>query len=388
MKRGPFLGGVFAAFGAPLSIPESMRKPGAAITPYGLPAVAEHLERKVNSAGSLAASPLARQLGNTTSNGLFYVVNHAGVAQIDMKAHRLAIHGLVRQPMVFTMEDLRRFPTVTRTYFLECSGNSGSEWSRPRAKTVQDSHGLLSCAQWTGARLADVLNEVGVRPEATWFVAEGADAAGLDRSIPLGKAFDDALLVYGQNGEPLRPEQGYPLRLLLPGFEGNTNVKWLRRIKLTAGPVYSQQETSDYTDLLQNGLARAFTFVMEAKSVIVRPSPGFGFSSQGFQMIAGLAWSGRGRISRVEVTLDGGKTWTPAEMDEPVLPKCVTSFHAGFNWKGEEMLLQSRAFDETGYVQPALSQLVAARGVNSFFHNNAIQTWHLQRTGELSNVHI
>jgi sulfane dehydrogenase subunit SoxC len=388
MNRSDFFANLVGTAWAPLAIPESMQIPGDRVEPYGLPAASEHLRRRVTPSGHLAYAPLSRQFGSNTSNGLFYVVNHAGVPQIDSGAHKLVIHGLVRQSLVFTMDDIRRFPAVTRSHFLECSGNSGSEWSGPRAKDVQESHGLLSCAQWTGVRLLDVLNEAAVLPEAKWFIAEGADAAALDRSIPLEKAFDDALLVYGQNGEVIRPEQGYPLRLLLPGFEGNTNVKWIRRIKLTEHPVYSQQETGDYTDLLANGKARAFTFVMECKSVITRPSPGFGLTRRGSNQISGLAWSGRGKITRVEITLDGGKTWTDATLDEPTLSKCLTSFHTEFRWDGEDMLLQSRSTDETGYVQPPLASLVAVRGVNSFFHNNAIQTWHLAASGDVSNVHV
>src|SRR3954464_3864271 len=223
-------------------------------------------------------------------------------------------------------------------------------------------------------------------PGAKWLLAEGGDAAAMTRSIPIEKALDDALLVYAQNGERLRPEQGYPLRLLLPGFEGNMNVKWLRRIKVGDAPFYSREETSKYTDLLAEGRAREFSFVMEAKSVITRPSGGKKLRT-GFNEIRGLAWSGRGRIARVDVSVDGGKSWQRASLDEPVLPKCLTRFRLPWSWQGGPALLQSRSVDDTGYVQPSRMQLVAVRGLNSYYHNNSIQSWHVAAGGEVTNVH-
>lgn len=278
-----------------------------------------------------------------------------------------------------------RFPSVSRVHFLECSGNTASEWKGPSGRPVQTTHGLLSCCEWTGVLLATVLDEVGVLPGAKWFLAEGCDAAAMTRSIPLAKGLDDALLVYAQNGEHLRPENGYPLRLLLPGFEGNTNIKWLRRIKLAAAPFMTREETSKYTQLQADGLARQFVFEMDAKSVITRPSAGQRLAGQGFYPVSGLAWSGRGRITRVEVSMDSGKSWRDAALQGPVLSKAVTRFEAPWRWDGAPSGLQSRVTDETGYVQPTRDALVAARGLNSYYHYNGIQNWRVAASGEISN---
>jgi sulfane dehydrogenase subunit SoxC len=254
---------------------------------------------------------------------------------------------------------------------------------------VQETHGLLSCAEWTGVRLETVLGAAGVRPEAAWFVAEGADAAAMDRSIPLADALRiGALLAYSQNGEALRPEQGFPLRLLLPGFEGNTSVKWLRHIALRRGPAMSKEETAYYTQLLPNGKARAFNFVMEAKSVITFPSAGQSLSERGFYEIRGLAWSGNGPVRVVDVSLDGGKNWQRAALQEPVLPRALTRFRLPWRWNGGRAVLQSRATDETGYVQPTRQELMAYRGAASHYHYNAIQSWEVQPDGEVVNVHV
>ena len=254
--------------------------------------------------------------------------------------------------------------------------------------TVQLSHGWTSSAEWTGVPLATILREVGIKPGAGWLLAEGADAAGLNRSIPSAKAMADGLLVYAANGEELRPSQGYPLRLLLPGFEGNMNVKWLRRLKVGREPWQTRWDAPYYGDLMPDGTAREFTFVMEAKSVITFPSGGQTLPGPGFVAITGLAWSGRGRITRVEVTTDGGQTWAEATLQEPVLPMAWTRFRLPWTWDGQAAHIQSRAIDETGYVQPTIAQLVEARGVNPFYHNNAIKTWAIAATGEVSNVYV
>jgi sulfane dehydrogenase subunit SoxC len=251
---------------------------------------------------------------------------------------------------------------------------------------VQFSHGLLSCCEWTGVPLSTVLAEAGVKPEAKWLLAEGADAAAMARSIPIEKALDDTLVVYAQNGEMLRPEQGYPLRLLVPGCEGNLSIKWLRRLKLGTTPWHTRDETSKYTDLMRDGTVRQFTLVMEAKSVITQPSGGHVLKARGFHEISGLAWSGRGRISRVDVSLDGGRNWQPARLEEPVLPKALTRFRFAWEWRGAPALLQSRATDETGYVQPTREQLIAVRGTNSEDHFNAIHTWRIAENGEVTNA--
>jgi len=376
----------------PPNIPGWMTAPGEAMgsEPYGLPSrfekdvvknIAKNLPQYLSAA---ARTPLADLDGIITPNGLFYERHHAGVPSIDPVQHRLMVHGLVDQPLLFTMEDLRRFPSQSRIHFLECSGNP--VYTKPYGKTASDLVGLLSCAEWTGVPLKLVLQEAGLRPAAKWVVAEGADAAALTRSIPIEKCLDDAMLVYSQNGERLRPQQGYPLRLLLPGFEGNMNVKWLRRLHVTSEPAYSREETSKYTDLMPDGVAREFTFYMEAKSIITRPSGGQRLSAPGFHEISGLAWSGHGKISRVEVSVDDGKNWREAELQEPVLTRALTRFRLPWQWDGRPAVIQSRAIDETGYVQPTLAELLAVRGTNSFYHNNAIWPWHIGADGEVSNA--
>jgi sulfane dehydrogenase subunit SoxC len=286
--------------------------------------------------------------------------------------------------MIFTMDEIRRFPSQTRIHFIECAGNP--TYKKPYGKTASDLVGLVSCAEWTGVTLKLVLQEAGLRPEAKWIIAEGADAAAMTRSIPMEKCLDDAMLVYSQNGERLRPQQGYPLRILLPGFEGNMNVKWLRRLKATTEPVYSREETSKYTDLLANGTAREFTFVMEAKSIITKPSGGQRLPATGFYEITGIAWSGRGKIKRVDVSVDGGANWESAELQEPVLSRALTRFRLPWNWDGKPAIIQSRAIDETNYVQPTLAELTAVRGDNSFYHNNAIWPWRIDAYGEITNA--
>jgi sulfane dehydrogenase subunit SoxC len=383
-----------AADNLPPNVPKWMKEQGAGFLspPYGLPSpfeksVVRKLPGAVAAFPTASRTPLQNIFGATTPNGLFFERHHAGVPAIDPVEHRLMLHGLVERPLIFTMKDLMRFPSVSRTHFIECSGNSAAEWKAPGKGTVQDIHGLLSCAEWTGVPLAAVLAEAGVKPSASWILAEGADAAGLTRSVPLAKALEDALLVYGQNGEMLRPEQGYPLRLLLPGYEGNMNVKWLRRLKVGDAPFHTREETSKYTDSMPDGSAREFTFMMEAKSVITSPSAGQRLDQHGMHEISGLAWTGRGRIARVEVSTDGGRNWGQAALQEPILSKALTRFRLPWTWSGEEAILQSRAIDESGYVQPTRAQLIAARGVNSLYHFNAIQSWKVDANGGVSNVH-
>lgn len=379
---------------APLGVPETMKKLGAPILfpEYGLPSghesdvIRRPTDLTPTQYSSWSFTPLQDLRGIVTPNGLFFERHHGGVPDIDPDQHRLAVHGLVKQPLLFGMDDLTRFPSVSRFHFLECSGNGSTEWAAAKGKTVQFTHGLLSCCEWTGVPLATVLEEAGIRPEAKWILAEGGDAAAMTRSIPIEKALDDALLVYAQNGEALRREQGYPVRLLLPGFEGNMNVKWLRRLKLGDKPFHSREETSKYTDLMRDGTSREFSFVMEAKSVITSPSPGHRLG-RGFCEISGLSWSGRGRIQRVEVSTDGGKSWREAALQEPILTKCLTRFRLPWRWDGGPAILQSRATDDTGYVQPGRQELIAVRGLNSYYHNNSIQSWQLAQSGELSNVH-
>jgi sulfane dehydrogenase subunit SoxC len=336
-------------------------------------------------------TPLDKSCGIITPSGLHFERSHGGTAVIDPSKHSLYVHGLVREPKKFSMRDIRRFPSLSRIMFLECSGNGLTEWSKPTLRTVQGTHGLTSTSEWTGVPLSIVLKECGVRSNAKWLLAEGGDAAAMTRSIPLAKAMKDCFLAYGQNGEAIRPEQGYPLRLLIPGFEGNMNIKWLRRLEVSDAPFMSREETSKYTDLRPNGKAVQFSFEMEAKSVITFPSGEMVLDGPGFYEISGLAWSGRGTIKRVDVSTDGGKTWHQAALQNPVLPICHTRFRLPWTWNGKLAILQSRCIDDTGYVQPTLGQVIALRGLDgplgSIYHLNAIQSWQVASDGKVSNVH-
>jgi sulfane dehydrogenase subunit SoxC len=376
-------------------VPESMHSQGKPILspPYGLPSeFEEHVVRRPTDLtptgeSSWSFTPLQDLHGTITPNGLFFERHHAGVPAIDPDSHKLLVHGLVDRPLLFTMNDLMRFPAVTRIHFLECSGNSLTEFTKPAA-TIQTSHGLLSCVEWTGVPLATLLQEVGVQPEGKWVLAEGADGAAMTRSHPIEKAMDDALIAFAQNGERLRPEQGYPVRLLLPGFEGNMSIKWLRRIKIADQPFMTREETSKYTDLMPDGHSRQFTYTMQAKSVITSPAAGGMIEGgPGPVQISGIAWSGAGRIQRVDVSVDGGRTWRTATLDEPVLPKALTRFRLPWRWDGSPTIIASRAMDETGYVQPTREALIAERGTNYVYHYNAIAPWKIAENGDVTNVY-
>jgi sulfane dehydrogenase subunit SoxC len=362
---------------------DPMRVPGSPPSRYGEPSVFEKPERVARSWwGSL--TPLQDLHGIVTPAALHFERHHNGVPAIDPSRHRLLVHGLVRRPMLFTMEELKRFPSVSRLAFIECSGNSWPEWRAPTGQTAQQTHGLTSTSEWTGVLLATLLQEVGIRPEGTWMLAEGGDAAAMTRSLPIADIMKEALLCYAQNGEALRPEQGYPLRLLIPGWEGNTCIKWLRRLKLGTAPFMTREETSQYTDLMPDGTARQFTMVMDAKSLITSPSGGQRIQP-GFVEIRGLAWSGRGTVTKVEVSTDGGRSWESASLQDPILPKCHTRFRFPWRWNGRQAILQSRCTDDTGYVQPSRSALVAVRGTNSVYHYNAIQSWTVSPEGQVTN---
>ncbi|WP_166263541.1 sulfite dehydrogenase [Marinobacter caseinilyticus] len=378
------------------NVAEWSRSQGAPILSpaYGLPSrfedgvVRTPTDLTPTKTSSWSFTPLQNLNGTTTPNGLVFERHHGGVPDIDPEQHQLMLHGMVEKPMIFDMAEIKRFPQVSIKRFLECSGNTLTEWKQPTGKTVQDTHGLLSCCEWTGVRLSTLLRAAGVRDKARWILAEGADAAAMTRSIPMEKAMDDALVVYAQNGEALRPEQGYPLRLILPGFEGNIQIKWLRRLEVSDAPYMTREETSKYTDLMRDGSARQFTFVMEAKSVITSPSGGHVLPEKGFYEIRGLAWSGRGKITWVDVSTDGGRNWAQAELEGPAEPKALTAFRLPWRWDGGSALLQSRAIDETGYVQPTRQALAKARGLKSIYHLNAIQTWEVSSDGGISNVHV
>ena len=390
-----------AAFGAALTAckqkavveeiePSSLGKP---ISAYGERSQYEQAKRLLMPAGlgkspeiGSTRTPLQDTYGIITPSSLHFERHHAGVPQIDPTTHKLLIHGMVERPLILTMADIHRLPSVSRIHFVECSGNGSTEWGEKNAPDAQRSHGMAACSEWTGVPLSILLAEVGVKPGASWLVAEGADACRMARSIPLKKANDDVLLAFGQNGEALRPEQGYPLRLIIPGWEGNTNVKWLRRIRLVVEPDMTKDETSKYTDLMPDGTARQFTFEVEAKSVITFPSGGQKLSGPGMYEITGLAWSGRGRVDRVEVSTDGGETWQTARIDEPRLRIAFSRFRLPWKWDGQPVTLQSRCTDETGYVQPTREALIAARGMNSNYHNNAIKIWKVSADGAVSNA--
>lgn len=336
---------------------------------------------------SWSMTPLASGHGIITPSGLHFERHHGGIPNIDPDTHSLVIHGMVDKPLHLSMHDLRRLPSVSRIHFIECSGNGLTEWEKPTLKTVQGTHGLTSTSEWTGVLVSTVLKEAGIQDGAAWLLAEGADAAVMTRSVPIDIAMDSAILAYAQNGEALRPEQGYPLRLLVPGLEGNTHIKWLRRIKVSDKPFMTREETSKYTDLMPDGTARMFTLTMDAKSVITFPSGAMQLPRPGFYEVSGLAWSGHGKVARVEVSADGGRTWVDAALEGPVLPVCHTRFRVPWVWDGSEVVLQSRCTDETGYVQPTLAELVAVRGTKSVYHLNAIQSWRVAANGEVTNVH-
>ena len=337
---------------------------------------------------SVNFTPIHALDGIITPSGLCFERHHGGVAEVDPGKHRLMVHGLVGKPMVLTVDDLKRLPRVNRVYFLECAANTGMEWRGAQLNGCQFTHGMIHNVMYTGVPLRTVLEAAGLDVRAKWLLAEGADAAAMTRSIPLAKAMDDCLLAFGMNGEALRPEQGYPLRLVVPGWQGNMWVKWLRRIKVGDAPFMTREETSKYTSLLPDGRARQFTFEMDAKSVITSPSPQMPLHGRGRQVLSGMAWSGRGTVTRVDVSLDGGRNWTQARLDGPVLPLSVARFYLDLDWDGRELLVQSRAHDSTGYVQPTKDALRAIRGVNSIYHNNGIQTWLVRADGGCENVEV
>lgn len=324
-------------------------------------------------------SPLQDFYSTITPSDLHFERHHAGIPNIDPDKYELLIHGMVDRPMKFSLSDLKRFPSFTRTCFIECAGNfrTGKEEMTP-----QDILGLTSQSEWTGVMLSTLLREVGVSPKATWFLAEGGDASVMTRSIPIKKGLDDAIIAYGQNGEAIRPAQGYPARLLLPGWEGNTNVKWLRRIEISDQPYFTREETSKYTYPV-NGKIRMFSFEMDARSIITFPSYPQKVE-RGWIEIRGIAWTGRGKIVRVEVSTDAGKTWNVARLQEPVLDKAHTYFRYLWQWDGKETEILSRAVDETGYTQPTLTQLAAARGSDlGGYHMNPVTAWQIKRDGSV-----
>ena len=326
-------------------------------------------------------TPLQDLHGIITPSDVHFERHHAGVPSIDPDDYRLLIHGMVDRPMVFTLDDLKRFPATSRIGFLECSGNY-PQAAGPETKP-ENVAGMTATSEWTGVTLATLFREVGARPDATWFLGEGQDAAVMTRSVPMEKARDDAMVAYAQNGEPLRPSQGYPARLFLPGWEGNSNVKWLRRIELADQPFMTREETSKYTDPMADGTARQFSLVFDARSLITSPAyPDV--IEPGWIEIRGIAWSGRGTIAQVDVSTDGGTTWQPARLQEPVLRQAHTRFRHLWQWDGSETEIMSRASDDTGYVQPTRAELRAQRGRRARrYHLNPITAWRIQPDGHV-----
>jgi sulfane dehydrogenase subunit SoxC len=370
---------------------------GTPMRAYGQPSRFEEPVKRAAASGYGAVAPgtgssrtpLEALEGTITPSGLHFERHHNGVPDIDPARHTLTIHGLVNRPLVFSTSALLRYPMVSRVCFVECAGNSGGNITSPQPQQVSAGaiHGLLSCSDWTGVPLALLLNEAGVDPAGKWLLAEGADSASMSRSLPIEKAFDDALVALYQNGERLRPEQGYPMRLLLPGWEGNMNVKWLHRIKVTDGPTHTKDETSKYTDPMPDGKARQFTFELGVKSLITRPSSGMTIGGAGLHQISGVAWSGAGRIARVEVTTDGGATWQDAALTGQALSKSLVRFRLPWEWGGTSALLQSRATDEKGNVQPTRKAFMAQYAPDMRFHNHSIVTWAVDADGSVKNVY-
>ncbi len=378
----------------PLEIPPWMKTPGAHMSPYGQPSQYEQgVQRIVGGTPGVTGSgvsftPLEKLHGTITPNSLHFERHHSGVPNINPDQHKLLIHGLVDRPLTFSMDALLRYPTVTRIQFLECSGNSGRAnlTADPQQGPLGALHGLMSCSEWTGVPLSILLDEAGVKPGARWVLAEGSDSAAMTRSVPLAKMMDDAIIALYQNGERLRPGNGYPMRLFLPGYEGNMSVKWLRRLKVNAAPTMTRDETSHYTDVLLGGKAKIFTFDMGVKSIITSPSPGLTMQQPGLYEVTGIAWSGAGKISRVEVSADGGESWAEAALSGPVLSKSFTRFRLAWRWNGGPAVLKSRAVDESGAVQPTRDMFISEYGARSNYHNNTIQAWGIAANGEVSNV--
>ena len=390
-------GGGSSLAAAPPDLPPWSKKLGTGVltNPYGSPYRYEaHLQRRTvdwltaDRIAAISFTPLADLKGIITPSGVVFERYHAGLPEINPQEHRLMIHGMVDRPIILSMDDLMRFPSVSMIRFLECPANGGMEWRGAQMDRLQFSHGMLACCEWTGVLLSTLLEEVGVKKGASWILAEGSDGSHMSRSIPMEKALDDALIVYAQNGEALRPEQGYPVRLINPGWEGNTSIKWLRRLEVGDKPWYQREETSKYTDLYADGKSREFTFVQECNSVVTNPCPEKPLGKPGKLWVEGLAWSGNGKIKQVDVSFDGGVSWRPARFTSTVLPRALTRFGLEWEWHGNPAMIQSRAIDETGYVQPTYGQLRAARGTNSIYHKNAIHTWKVNTDGSVANGQI
>jgi sulfane dehydrogenase subunit SoxC len=424
--RRDFIRGAFAAAVAGLAVPQAVRAQANAVAAdggdpnilglpehttglgqpvvtdgYGKPSKFEANVQRRQSPGltqtrqaSVSFAPLQSLFGIITPSGLHFERHHQGWWDIDPSKHRLMINGsderIIKKAMVFTMDELMRLPSVSRFHFIECGANTGMEWGNVAVPTCQYSHGMISCSEFTGVPLKLLLDMAGVDYKRARFVlGEGADGSSLTRTVPMELVESGEVLVaYGQNGEMLRPEQGYPLRLVVPGVQGVSWVKYLRRIEVGDKPYGSKDEVLHYIDLMPGGLHRQYTSTQECKSVVTTPSGGQVLLDKGFYNISGLAWSGRGKVKRVDVSVDGGRNWRVARLQGPVMDKCLTRFHIDWVWDGKAALVQSRATDDSGHVQPSYQQLRAVRGARSIYHNNAIQTWLVQDSGEVKNVQL
>lgn len=381
--------------------PDWSTKIGAPVTKnrYGMPSPYEHnvtrRNAKLLSSGnwqaSIAMCPIQDLHGIITANGLFFSRCHGGIPTINPNEWRLMIHGLVEKPLILTLDQLKRYPNVSRVHFVECPANGGPEWRGPQFNSIQFAKGMMSNAEWTGVYLKDILKDLGLKPEAQWMLAEGIDSSHMGRTVPVDKVLDDAMIVWGQNGEALRPEQGYPVRLLLPGWEGNLCVKWLGRLEFAAEPFYAKEETAKYTALKPSGKAIQHFYANEVNSIITSPcpeKPWTDLKKGDLVEIEGLAWSGMGTIEGVDISFDGGNNWTEASLKGLVLPKSWTRFSFMYKYEGKPLLLASRARDDAGYIQPTIDQEVAVMGVESVYHRNGISGWEVTAEGKVNNVQI
>ncbi|MCX7233824.1 MAG: sulfite dehydrogenase [Burkholderiales bacterium] len=386
-----------------LTLPEHSKGLGQGVASegYGKPSQYEaNLQRRQSpgltqtTQSSVSFAPLQSMFGIVTPSGLHFERHHQGWWDIDPSRHRLMVNGsepgMLKTPMVFTLDEIMRLPSVSRFHFIECGANTGMEWGNVAVPTAQYSHGMLSCSEFTGVPLITLLEMAGADLKKGRFVlAEGADGSSMTRTIPLSQILNGEVLVaYGQNGEMLRPENGYPLRLVVPGIQGVSWVKYLRRIELGDKPYATKDEAIHYMDLMPNGLHRQYTSIQECKSVVTTPSGGQVLLDRGYYNITGLAWSGRGKVARVDVSVDGGGNWRAARLEAPVMSKCLSRFNLDWVWDGQPAIIQSRATDDSGLAQPSYRQSRAARGTRSIYHNNSIQSWLVQANGELKNVQV
>jgi sulfane dehydrogenase subunit SoxC len=383
-----------------LNLPEHSKGLGQSVASdggYGKPSRFELNVQRRQSPGltqttqaSVSFAPLQSLFGIVTPSGLHFERHHQGWWDIDPSKHRFMINGMVKTPKVFTMDEIMRLPTVSRFHFMECGANTAAEWGNVAVPTVQYTHGMVSCSEFTGVPLITLLELAGADLKKGKFVlAEGADGSSMTRTIPMSLILSGEVIVaFGQNGEMLRPENGYPLRLVVPGVQGVSWVKYLRRIEVGDMPYATKDEAIHYIDLQPDGQHRQYSNLQECKSVVTTPSGGQVLLDKGFYNITGLAWSGRGKVKRVDVSADGGKNWRLARLETPVLTKALTRFNMDWVWDGKPAIIQSRAIDETGFVQPTYQQLRSVRGTRSIYHNNAIQSWLVQENGEVKNVQV